>query len=839
MVDFKKLRASQKKTSVTDPIEIFRRLPKPPEITDLFTSQAQVLEDWYKRRNECDVVIKLHTGGGKTLVGLLISQSIINESHEPVIYLSPTIQLVEQTFNKANEYGIPAEIYKKKEDFPDDFLTGKSVLICTYKALFNGISKFGAPGSKRDTLKVGAIILDDAHVSFTTVRESFTLKIEKNNNEESYETLTNMFRNDFRQLGKQGTFDDIVSGNDFNILEVPYWSWKKRSKQVSEYLRKNSNDYPFVWPLLRDSIDYCHTLISKNSFLITPLFPLVNLIPTFSSCNRRIYMSATIGDDSSIIRTFNASRKSISKPIFSRSLAGISERMILAPELMKIDKENIPEMIKKIAKWATEKEKVATVILVPSNHSANYWEDVATIADSSEKVNECVQKLQRNSSLGPFVFANRYDGIDLPDKSCRLLIVSGLPRGTSEYDIFRSNAFMDGTAINSSLSQRIEQGIGRAARGPGDFCVVIISGKDLISWIGRSSNLKFLTTSTRAQLQIGLDVSKDVTDTRELAKTIQSCFKREKDWIEYHAETLAESIESEKYDVSALEHAEIEQKAFHLWQDGYYEKAIYKLEKYCHENKTLDKESKGWLFQLAARISNHWGKEDKSQELQEHAFSNNRSLLRPQIAPPYKPLSKPSKQAEIIVELIKSYNPHRGFMSQYEEVVSHLIPEASSNQFEQSLESLGKMLGFSAERPEKVYGAGPDVLWLLDNSVGLVIEAKSHKEKKNALTKEQHGQILVSIEWFKREYQGYSYKAVSIHPNISATKNAVADGTKALTFENMNELVSEVRELFKKLCESVIDNEELVIRCNELLSSSNLTSKKIIKKYLLPFKLQK
>ena len=45
-----------KKTSVTDPIEIFRRLPKPPEITDLFTSQAQVLEEWYKRRNECDIV---------------------------------------------------------------------------------------------------------------------------------------------------------------------------------------------------------------------------------------------------------------------------------------------------------------------------------------------------------------------------------------------------------------------------------------------------------------------------------------------------------------------------------------------------------------------------------------------------------------------------------------------------------------------------------------------------------------------------------------------------------------------------------------------------------------
>ena len=52
MVDFKKLRESKSKKTVTDPIEIFRRLPEPPEITDLYTSQAQVLEDWYKREND-------------------------------------------------------------------------------------------------------------------------------------------------------------------------------------------------------------------------------------------------------------------------------------------------------------------------------------------------------------------------------------------------------------------------------------------------------------------------------------------------------------------------------------------------------------------------------------------------------------------------------------------------------------------------------------------------------------------------------------------------------------------------------------------------------------------
>src|SRR6266700_4965515 len=126
MVDFRKLRAAKKQPPILDPAEIFRRLPKPPGINDLYTSQAQVLETWQKRRNERDLVIKLHTGGGKTLVGLLIAQSILNETNEPVLYLAPTRQLVQQTLAKAKEYSIPAVVYEGGGiDFSEEFLAGK------------------------------------------------------------------------------------------------------------------------------------------------------------------------------------------------------------------------------------------------------------------------------------------------------------------------------------------------------------------------------------------------------------------------------------------------------------------------------------------------------------------------------------------------------------------------------------------------------------------------------------------------------------------------------------------------------------------------------------------
>ena len=113
MVDFKKLREAKAKPKPVNPRDIFNALPKPPGINDLYASQAEVLDAWFARRTDKDVVVKLHTGGGKTLVALLMAQSVMNETSEPVLYLAPTNQLVEQVLTKSEEYGISVVPYTK------------------------------------------------------------------------------------------------------------------------------------------------------------------------------------------------------------------------------------------------------------------------------------------------------------------------------------------------------------------------------------------------------------------------------------------------------------------------------------------------------------------------------------------------------------------------------------------------------------------------------------------------------------------------------------------------------------------------------------------------------
>ncbi|WP_110381799.1 DEAD/DEAH box helicase [Nitrosomonas ureae] len=830
MVDFDKLRTQKKKPKVIEPTEIFRRLPKPPGINDLYTSQAEVLNAWFLRRMERDIVVKLHTGGGKTLVGLLMAQSTLNETSEPVVYLTPTVQLVKQTLEKAKALGIHVVPYERGQALNDDFVNAKAIMVGTYKALFNGKSKFGLRGDPHPQ-RVGAVILDDAHAAFSVVRESFTLEVDADNDRDRYESLAGLFRNAFKQTDKLGTFDDVVSGSEYSVLEVPYWAWHEKLDTVRQQLRGDSEKYALVWPLLRDNLHLCHALINRRSFTITSMLPLVNLFPTFFEASRRIYMSATIADDSDIVRMFDADPALVKKALTSRSLAGVSERMVLIPDLMPFSFD-VQEAVRKLLDWVA-KQNFGAVVLVSSDPAAERWADVGEVAKGSTEVEALVNALQERKMFGPVVFANRYDGIDLPGDSCRLLVMSGLPSGTSSYELFRASSLYGGVTITRMLAQRIEQGIGRGARGSGDHCVVLLVGSDLAGWIAKEANFQFLTSATKAQLEIGSEISKEVGDLKDLAQTIKRSLDRDQAWIEYHAETLAELVDETKPDSVSFLMAAGERKAINLWGDGYLEQAIARLEKVIADD-AVDLQTRGWMEQLAARIADRWGHKERAEELQRQAYGHNRNLTRPMVLPPYRPLSVPGTQTNSIVREISGYRLRRGIIQAFEDIVANLDKNASANQFEKALADLALLIGFSAERHD-TNGEGPDVLWLLPGKTGLVIEAKSRKKAKNALTKTEHGQLLVAAEWFAKNYKGYECVRVSVHPKNKATKAAVAGASHALTYEKLAALVDDARTLLTSLSESQLSGDSLVVECERILSQSSLQADRLVATYFVPF----
>ncbi len=839
MVDFNRLRRRQSKSAPIDPLDIFLRLPKSPGFDDLWSSQADALKRWFNRRTERDIVIKLNTGGGKTLVGLLIAQSIINELQGPVLYLCPTTQLQGQIVEQSQKYGIPTVPYVpgRGEELSEEFLDAQAVMVATYHALFNGRSKFGISGTPGGSVDLKGLILDDAHTAFSNMRDIFSLRIPRGKHQDLYQELTTLFRGDFAQQARQGTYDDVIAGHDFSILEVPYTSWANRSDEVRQRVSEDAaSNYPFVWPLIRDSFEQCHALVSKDQFVITPIYPIMNLFPSFVGCTRRVYMSATVADDSSIIRTFDAVPCSVSNPISPTSLAGVGERMIIIPELTHLNKSGISKLARVLAERVSKKN--GAVILTPSAASAEQWSDIAIVCQGDD-VAPAVAQLVARSANGPYVFPNRYDGIDLPSDSCRLLILAGMPQGSNVYDLFRATILEGSDTINTSLAQRIEQGMGRGTRGGGDHCVVLLLGKDLVGWVSRTSNLRLLTNTTQEQVRVGIEVSNEISSVADLFETVKKCLARSTDWTQFHADALADATSHPSVDKQSLTVAATERRYFEQLQAGYYTKAIAVIEKFVHKKKNLEAKLRGWLLELGARAAHHAGDAANRDRLQRDAYSLNRSLQRPEQETLYTPLLAPSQQAEKIVDYVQQFALLGGAVIHFEEIADQLVSTATSNQFEEALNRLGKILGFASERPEKEQGLGPDVLWIQSAKNACIIEAKSKKKPKNSLTKSEHGQMLQSAEWFQKHYAGICGMRVVVHPNSFATKAVTVGDTMALSLAKLGELVGSVRILLTELSSERMPRHALIARCETRLDSLHLRPNRMTEHYLTLFVAQK
>ncbi len=79
--DFSKIPAHNQQTKPIDPIEIFQASALTDgSINDLWLAQGDALREWNDRRNDKDIAVVLNTGAGKTLVGLLITQSLVQET---------------------------------------------------------------------------------------------------------------------------------------------------------------------------------------------------------------------------------------------------------------------------------------------------------------------------------------------------------------------------------------------------------------------------------------------------------------------------------------------------------------------------------------------------------------------------------------------------------------------------------------------------------------------------------------------------------------------------------------------------------------------------------------
>ena len=755
MVDFSKRLNKKKIEKKVNPIDIYETVDRKSDTGPLRPAQTEILESWYnQRKEERDLIVKLHTGEGKTLVGLLILQSVINSNEGPCLYVCPNIYLVSQVCAEAEKFGI-GYCTIGKEGIPNDFISGEKILITHAQKLFNGLSIFGINNS---FTKVGTIILDDSHTCIDTIKDAFSISIDKKENTNLYNSLVSLFEDDLREQG-EGSFLDITYGNYDTLLTVPYWSWYDKKSEVLEILSKHNGDnqVKFSWPLLKDSIEHYTCYITSSKIEISPYYPNVNDFPTFSKAQHRILMSATTQDDSFFIKGLDFNINSVQNPLVTTRQKWSGEKMIIVPSLIhdNLDRDLIVTEFSQASF-----KRFGGVALVPSTRKAHQYKAAGAVIADSQNIVEEIDKIKNKNFEKLLVINNRYDGIDLPDEACRILIIDSIPYFNSLSDRYEEVCRPSSEIMNKRIAQKIEQGLGRGVRGEKDYCVIIIIGSDLVKFIRSIDSRKYFSAQTKKQIDIGLSIA-EMTKEDEAEENqnhfnivlslVKQSVDRDESWKQYYVDEMDSIIDyttkSSLYEKLAIER-EIE-KDF-LLND--YESACEKLQEYI-DKYCSDELEKGWYLQQLARF---YYKTNRimSNDMQKAAFKNNNQLLKPKSGIAYKKVSyiNQNRLAKVRDFLVQFQN-YGELQLATNEILDNLSFGINSNKFESSLQKVGEMLGFISQRPDKDIRKGPDNLWCGVENHYFIFECKNEvSDNREEINKHEAGQMNSHCAWFKSEY---------------------------------------------------------------------------------------
>jgi Helicase C-terminal domain/DEAD/DEAH box helicase len=823
-LDFAKLAGGSTVDTLLDPQEIFAALPS-KAFSHLRAVQSEVLDAWFARRTDRDLAIKMNTGGGKTAVGLLALKSSLNEKVGPAMYVAPDTYLVDQVLKEAGQLGLTTTTD------PDTatFRGGEAILVITLAKLINGRSVFGVAGSLRQTVHVGAIVIDDAHTALTTTETQFSLRLP--NDHPAYVAVLDLFADDLRRQSAT-TYADLRDADPSAVQRVPFWAWADQQDRVLEILRPHRDETPimFTWPLLVDVLPVCACVATAREIEIRPPCPPIAKLPTFSDAPRRIYLTATLADESVLVTDFDADPDSVSRPITPKRASDLGDRMILAPlEIFPTATDDaIHDLVREIA------NEVNVVVLVPSRRRAQAWADIARETLYVGGLDAGVRRLQ-SGHVGLVVMVNKYDGVDLPGDACRLLVLDGLPQVFSATERREAGALADSKTMVSRQLQRIEQGMGRGVRDSQDHCAVLLLDNKLTHLLHDPQAEAVLSAATRAQLALSRKVAAQLKgqELYTLRGVLDYCLKEDERWVAASRGALAELRYPSTGQVAQI--AIAHRQAFDLAAVGQYAEAARTLSEGL--NTLDDLRQVAWLKEQLATYS-HFIDASRAQQILAGAVRQNPAVLRPLEGVSYQRVGATDNQAAAAARLLgENYGDGVQLVLGINALLDDLAwDEDATDGFEEALKRLGEHLGFAAQRPDHDTGTGPDVLWALDAYTFIVIEAKSGANT-DIIFKRDVDQLAGSMNWF-REIYGTTcsatpimvHRAQQLHEQASAS-----EGMRVLTPERLEALKRGVRSLAVALADGVgqwSDSAAVSVQ----LRQHNLTQTAFATTYTAPFR---
>nr|WP_315083992.1 helicase C-terminal domain-containing protein [uncultured Campylobacter sp.] len=799
MANFKKYIKQDITNKTIEPNKIFASLSQ-KRYQYLRAPQTDVLEKWFEQRDENATVIKMNTGSGKTLAGLLILESCLRENKGPCIYVVPDKYLVEQVKNEADMLGINATIAIQSIEFE----TSKKILICNAYQLFNGQSKFGIG---KPEIEIGSVVIDDAHACIDIINKQFTITINQEDNKNLYNQIFRLFINDIRNQSQSlATKLELNEPNTIGL--VPFWNWQDKHQEVFKFIIENGDDdlKKFNLKLIERNFELCRCVVSSSRIEITPHVIPIQEFVSFENAKRKIFMTATLVDDSILSTHFNISEEYLNKPITPKIVNDIGERLIFAPH--RIDSDMTMKDIQKMLQKLANDLKCNISIISPSFQKSEIWKHMATNVTNKDNIKECVKELKDKNTKGTIVvFTNRYDGIDLPNEACRILVIDGLPNAQTLIDQLNEGYLQgDDDKILNQKIQKIEQGMGRGIRSNSDYCIVLLLGYDLAKITAKHKD-KF-SEATKQQFELSEEVMEDCKNIEDIQTTIVQVLRRDENWIQAHNDRIL-NIE---FKVNSLNIFSIElRKAYNFAINKNYKAAQEILENYINKLPQDNKIFIGYAKQILAEYTNFID-QNKAQEILKSACNLNNQILKPINGIEYSKISQQKSQVDNITNYISDFINTNDLIIEVEEILSHLVfTKDTYDKFEDSIKRIGVLLGFYSQRPDKEYKCGPDNFWAIDNKY-LIIECKNGAIT-DTISKSDIEQITSSTSWFNQTYHikdKNNYFSILIHPSNKISQDAFSnEKIRVMTDKNLQIFKENIRGFFNSIKNKSSDNRAI------------------------------
>lgn len=854
-VGFKKI--IDKPVGKKDPVSIFNDIKdRSPEIQYLWTHQGKILEDYYDNHADTkDISLELPTGTGKTLVGLLLGEFRRINFQNRVVYLCPTRQLAHQVNYLASKYGIKTHVFvgKQSEYSPKKFgeySTGKVIGITTYSGIFNVNPKIKDPN---------VIIFDDAHSAENYIPSMWSLEINRFEEEDLFFKILSIFEDKLPTYFLETVKNDSSKPHwrhSIEMLLAPFF-WE-RFNALYDVLEENIKDpiedpettLYYKWEVIRENLEACNVFISRSGILIRPWIPPSLTHQPFSGADQRIYMSATLGAGGELERIIgvrNIERLPVPKE-WERQSSG--RRFFVFPDYSFKEKEYLSWLGKQI------KRQDRSLVLCPDRHSAAEIEEIVdTYGNQSHRI---LRASDIEDSLDSFttqenvylVLTNRYDGLDLPGKACRQLIIFGSPGGTNLQEKFLLTRLSLSSLLKDRIRTRFTQASGRTTREATDYSLVVPVGRKLFDFCSKTENREEMHPELQAELYFGIEQSGQFKDLDDLTKLINLFFKQGDEWkeAEKEIESYRDDIVIKKDQNSEILNSIVKHEVdyqYYIWK-GDYKSALAVARKIADQLSGSEFDCyralwyyftgcSGWKIDDQKIAKDFFGRAESCSKTVSW-FSGLTQILDALGETRREIDSVGGYVVENIQQVLSEFSAVGPRFEREIKQIKELIDSDKAKDFERGLEQLGKIMGYSASRPSS--DADPDSVWELSNKIIILFEAKSEEGEEGGISVDTCRQTSGHYKWANKNIQsfdGYEKKiCVVVTKRSRLDKKAVpqADGLYYLNTSQIREIFRDISEVLRRIRSQSTEfaEEKLRLKILQELTEKKLDPKSFINK---------